>query len=150
MQGWVPAWVQYCPSFPLSSGKEQSNTFSPSAASWLKPPPPAERSCRPRYLTRAYWHNHRSKLAFLGGYASLNLLLFILAALQHIGLGKWLAVARGCGQCLNFNCAFLAVSAGSQEGCKARGVHGVMVTWAIYSHIYTGTLSLCQGLFGGQ
>uniref|UniRef100_A0A8B9LYX2 NADPH oxidase 5 n=1 Tax=Accipiter nisus TaxID=211598 RepID=A0A8B9LYX2_9AVES len=80
-----------------------------SAASWLKPPPPAERSCRPRYLTRAYWHNHRSKLAFLGGYASLNLLLFILAALQHMGLGKWLVVARGCGQCLNFNCAFLAV-----------------------------------------
>ncbi|NXJ56208.1 NOX5 oxidase, partial [Spizaetus tyrannus] len=80
-----------------------------SAASWLKPPPPAERSCRPRYLTRAYWHNHRSKLAFLGGYAGLNLLLFTLAALRHVGLGRWLVVARGCGQCLNFNCAFLAV-----------------------------------------
>uniref|UniRef100_A0A8C0BCG8 NADPH oxidase 5 n=1 Tax=Buteo japonicus TaxID=224669 RepID=A0A8C0BCG8_9AVES len=80
-----------------------------SAASWLKPPPSAERSCRPRYLTRAYWHNHRSKLAFLGGYAGLNLLLFTLAALRHVGLGRWLAVARGCGQCLNFNCAFLAV-----------------------------------------
>ncbi|XP_029870877.1 NADPH oxidase 5 [Aquila chrysaetos chrysaetos] len=80
-----------------------------SAASWLKPPPPTERSCRPRYLTWAYWHNHRSKLAFLGGYAGLNLLLFTLAALRHVGLGRWLVVARGCGQCLNFNCAFLAV-----------------------------------------
>ncbi|KAM9637523.1 NADPH oxidase 5-like [Morphnus guianensis] len=80
-----------------------------SAASWLKPPPPAERSCQPRYLTRAYWHNHRSKLAFLGGYAGLNLLLFTLAALRHVSLSRWLAVARGCGQCLNFNCAFLAV-----------------------------------------
>ncbi|NWZ55669.1 NOX5 oxidase, partial [Haliaeetus albicilla] len=80
-----------------------------SAVSWLKPPLPTERSCRPRYLTRAYWHNHRSKLAFLGGYAGLNLLLFTLAALRHVGLGRWLAVARGCGQCLNFNCAFLAV-----------------------------------------
>ncbi|KAM6409443.1 NADPH oxidase 5-like [Rhynochetos jubatus] len=80
-----------------------------SAASWLKPPPPSERSCRPRYLTRAYWHNHRSTLAFLGGYAGLNLLLFALAALQYAGLGGWVAVARGCGQCLNFNCAFLAV-----------------------------------------
>lgn len=76
-----------------------------------------ERSHRPRYLTRPYWHNHRGKLAFLGGYTTLNLLLFTLATLQHAGLGGWVMVARGCGQCLNFNCALLAVSAGSQEGC---------------------------------
>ncbi|XP_066859974.1 NADPH oxidase 5 [Anser cygnoides] len=80
-----------------------------SAVSWLKPPPPPERSRRPRCLTTAYWHNHGSQLAFLGGYASLNLLLFALAALRHAGLGGWVAVARGCGQCLNFNCAFIAV-----------------------------------------
>ncbi|NXG69309.1 NOX5 oxidase, partial [Baryphthengus martii] len=80
-----------------------------SAASWLKPPPPAERSRRPRCLTRSYWHNRRGKLALLGGYAALNLLLFALAALRHLGLGPWLMVARGCGQCLNFNCALLAV-----------------------------------------
>ncbi|XP_040425437.1 NADPH oxidase 5 [Cygnus olor] len=80
-----------------------------SAASWLKPPPPPERSRRPRCLTAAYWHNHGSQLAFLGGYTSLNLLLFALAALRHAGLGGWVAVARGCGQCLNFNCAFTAV-----------------------------------------
>uniref|UniRef100_A0A8B9BTH0 NADPH oxidase 5 n=1 Tax=Anser brachyrhynchus TaxID=132585 RepID=A0A8B9BTH0_9AVES len=80
-----------------------------SAVSWLKPPPPPERSRRPRCLTAAYWHNHGSQLAFLGGYASLNLLLFALAALRHAGLGGWVAVARGCGQCLNFNCAFIAV-----------------------------------------
>ncbi|NWX02600.1 NOX5 oxidase, partial [Caloenas nicobarica] len=83
--------------------------LSISAASWLQPPPPAQRSGRPRYLTRLYWHNHRSTVAFLGGYIGLNLLLFALAALRHAGLGGWLAVARGCGQCLNFNCAFLAV-----------------------------------------
>ncbi|XP_050569006.1 NADPH oxidase 5 [Cygnus atratus] len=80
-----------------------------SAASWLKPPPPPERSRRPRCLTAAYWHNHGSQLAFLGGYTSLNLLLFALAAQRHVGLGGWVAVARGCGQCLNFNCAFTAV-----------------------------------------
>ncbi|NWR81311.1 NOX5 oxidase, partial [Centropus unirufus] len=84
-----------------------------SAASWLKPPPSKKRSCRPRYLSRSYWHNHCSQLLFLGGYASFNLLLFTLAALWHAGLGPWLVVARGCGQCLNFNCAFLAVSARS-------------------------------------
>uniref|UniRef100_A0A8C9L6I8 NADPH oxidase 5 n=1 Tax=Pavo cristatus TaxID=9049 RepID=A0A8C9L6I8_PAVCR len=80
-----------------------------SAASWLKPPAPTRQSRRPRCLTSWYWHNHRGQLAFLGGYVSLNLLLFILAALQHVGHSGWLAVARGCGQCLNFNCAFIAV-----------------------------------------
>ncbi|NXT31531.1 NOX5 oxidase, partial [Pelecanoides urinatrix] len=93
----------------LEGFPEVMENLTISAASWLKPPPPAERSRRPRYLTRAYWHNHRSKLTFLGGYASLNLLLFALAALRHAGLGGWVLVARGCGQCLNFNCAFLAV-----------------------------------------
>ncbi|XP_021263366.1 NADPH oxidase 5 isoform X1 [Numida meleagris] len=80
-----------------------------SAASWLKPPAPTRRSQRPRCLTAWYWHNHRGQLTFLGGYVSLNLLLFTLAALQHVGHSGWVAVARGCGQCLNFNCAFIAV-----------------------------------------
>ncbi|KAM6059004.1 NADPH oxidase 5-like [Chlamydotis macqueenii] len=93
----------------LEAFPEVMENLTISAASWLKPPPPAERSCQPRYLTWAYWHNHRSKLAFLGVYAALNLLLFALAALRHAGLGGWVAVARGCGQCLNFNCAFLPV-----------------------------------------
>ncbi|XP_072725214.1 NADPH oxidase 5 [Ciconia boyciana] len=93
----------------LEGFPEVMENLTISAASWLKPPLPTERSRRPRYLTRAYWHNHRSKLAFLGGYAGLNLLLFALAALRHAGLGGWVVVARGCGQCLNFNCAFLAV-----------------------------------------
>ncbi|XP_042732072.1 NADPH oxidase 5 [Lagopus leucura] len=80
-----------------------------SAASWLKPPAPTRQSRRPRCLTSWYWHNRRGQLAFLGGYVSLNLLLFILAALQHVSRSGWVAVARGCGQCLNFNCAFIAV-----------------------------------------
>jgi len=120
-RGWVPAWVQNGPIFPPPPGKEQCGAFAPSPASWLKPPPPPESTRRPRCPARAYWHNHRSQLAVLGAYAGLNLLLFSVAALQHAGLGGCVVVARGCGQCLNFNCAFLAVSAGSQEGCWARG-----------------------------
>ncbi|KAK2539339.1 Nox5 [Columba livia] len=84
--------------------------LSISAATWLQPQLPAQKSGRPQYLTWLYWHNHRSTVAFLGGYIGLNLLLFALAALHHAGLGGWLVVARGCGQCLNFNCAFLAVT----------------------------------------
>lgn len=116
LPSWVPVWVQFCLSFSLSK-QGPIHTFTPSAVSWLKPPPSSGRSRWPRYLTQAYWHNHCGTLAFLGGYASLNLLLFTLAALQHASLSGWVAVARGCGQCLNFNCALLAVSAGSQEGC---------------------------------
>ncbi|NWS62688.1 NOX5 oxidase, partial [Chunga burmeisteri] len=93
----------------LEGFPEVRENLTISAASWLKPPLPTEKSRRPRYLTRPYWHNHGTKLAFLGGYAGLNLLLFALAALRHAGLGGWVLVARGCGQCLNFNCAFLAV-----------------------------------------
>ncbi|CAM9411003.1 unnamed protein product [Bubo scandiacus] len=93
----------------LEGFPEVMENLTISAASWLKPPLPPARSHRPRHLTRAYWHNHRGKLACLGGYAGLNLLLFALGALWHAGLGGWVAVARGCGQCLNFNCALLAV-----------------------------------------
>ncbi|NXJ09408.1 NOX5 oxidase, partial [Odontophorus gujanensis] len=80
-----------------------------SAASWLKPSAVAQQSWWPRCLTAQYWHNHRGQLTFLGGYIGLNLLLFTLAAQQHVGHSGWVAVARGCGQCLNFNCAFIAV-----------------------------------------
>ncbi|KAM6308561.1 NADPH oxidase 5-like [Aegotheles albertisi] len=93
----------------LEAFPEVMENLTISAASWLKPPPPPERSRRPRCLSRPYWHNHRGSCAFLGGYTSLNLLLFTLAALRHAGRGGWVAVARGCGQCLNFNCTFLAV-----------------------------------------
>uniref|UniRef100_A0A7M4FQR9 NADPH oxidase 5 n=1 Tax=Crocodylus porosus TaxID=8502 RepID=A0A7M4FQR9_CROPO len=80
-----------------------------SAANWLKPPAHKKRSRRPRYLTPAYWHNNRSKLLFLGTYVGTNILLFVLATLRHAGAGGWVQVARGCGQCLNFNCTFIGV-----------------------------------------
>uniref|UniRef100_A0A8C8ST86 NADPH oxidase 5 n=1 Tax=Pelusios castaneus TaxID=367368 RepID=A0A8C8ST86_9SAUR len=80
-----------------------------SAANWLKPPAAERKSHTPRYLTPAYWHNNRSKLLFMGGYVGLNALLFALAALRHTALGGWVMVAKGCGQCLNFNCTFIVV-----------------------------------------
>ncbi|XP_067412184.1 NADPH oxidase 5 [Emydura macquarii macquarii] len=80
-----------------------------SAANWLKPPAAEQKSHTPRYLTPAYWHNNKSKLLFIGGYVGLNTLLFALAALRHTALGGWVMVAKGCGQCLNFNCTFIAV-----------------------------------------
>ncbi|NXN07375.1 NOX5 oxidase, partial [Indicator maculatus] len=93
----------------LEAFPEVMENLTISAASWLKPPAAVERSHQARCLTWAYWHNHRATLAFLGSYTSINLLLFSLAALHHASRGGWVMVARGCGQCLNFNCTFLAV-----------------------------------------
>uniref|UniRef100_A0A8D2Q7V2 NADPH oxidase 5 n=1 Tax=Varanus komodoensis TaxID=61221 RepID=A0A8D2Q7V2_VARKO len=80
-----------------------------SAASWLSPPAAPGPRRVPRRLSPAYWHNHRSELLFLAGYACLNVALFASAALRHARSGPWVPLARACGQCLNFNCAFIVV-----------------------------------------
>ncbi|OCT86723.1 hypothetical protein XELAEV_18020412mg [Xenopus laevis] len=80
-----------------------------SAANWLKPPAVHKTNHTPRYLTKTYWHNNRSKLLFMCCYWCLNVMLFALAAVNHANLGGWIMVAKGCGQCLNFNCTFIVV-----------------------------------------
>uniref|UniRef100_A0A8C5MV05 NADPH oxidase 5 n=1 Tax=Leptobrachium leishanense TaxID=445787 RepID=A0A8C5MV05_9ANUR len=80
-----------------------------SAANWLKPPAVEKKNHTPRYLTPTYWHNNRNKLLFLCSYWCLNILLFTLAAVGHVNLGPWIMIAKGCGQCLNFNCTFIVV-----------------------------------------
>ncbi|CAK6432103.1 unnamed protein product [Pipistrellus nathusii] len=80
-----------------------------SAAHWLKPPATKRHSPRPRPLTSAYWHNHRSQLLCLATYIGLHVLLFALAASAHRARGVSVMVAKGCGQCLNFDCSFIAV-----------------------------------------
>uniref|UniRef100_A0A8C4LBE7 NADPH oxidase 5 n=1 Tax=Equus asinus asinus TaxID=83772 RepID=A0A8C4LBE7_EQUAS len=80
-----------------------------SAAHWLTAPAARPRPRRPRPLTSAYWHNHRSQLLCLAAYVGLHVLLFALAANAHRALGPSVMVAKGCGQCLNFDCSFIAV-----------------------------------------
>uniref|UniRef100_A0A8P0PN53 NADPH oxidase 5 n=1 Tax=Canis lupus familiaris TaxID=9615 RepID=A0A8P0PN53_CANLF len=77
-----------------------------SAAHWLTPPAAPR---RPRALTWAYWHNHRSHLLCLAAFAGLHLLLFALAASEHRARGASVMVAKGCGQCLNLDGSFIAV-----------------------------------------
>ncbi|XP_068128546.1 NADPH oxidase 5 isoform X2 [Hyperolius riggenbachi] len=80
-----------------------------SAANWLKPPPVKKKNRTPRYLTPTYWHNNRSKVLFMCSYGCVNILLFILAAVNHTSYGGLIMLAKGCGQCLNFNCTFIVV-----------------------------------------
>uniref|UniRef100_UPI0037E8CF33 NADPH oxidase 5 isoform X2 n=1 Tax=Semicossyphus pulcher TaxID=241346 RepID=UPI0037E8CF33 len=94
----------------LENFPEVMENLTISAANWLKPPESDQKKRHaPRYLTRAYWHNNSRKLLFLCLYACLSLLLFIGAVLQHRQGGAWYMVAKGCGQCLNFNCTFVMV-----------------------------------------
>ncbi|KAM9808053.1 NADPH oxidase 5 [Neosynchiropus ocellatus] len=94
----------------LENFPEVMENLTISAANWLKPPEMDQKKHRtPRYLTRVYWQNNSRKLLFLCVYACVNLLLFIMAAMQHRQGGGWYMIAKGCGQCLNFNCTFVMV-----------------------------------------
>ncbi|XP_077367733.1 NADPH oxidase 5-like isoform X2 [Festucalex cinctus] len=92
----------------LEDFPEVMENLTISAANWLKPPE-AERKQRqtPRYLTPTYWQNNSRKLLFLCGYACLSLALFVGAVLQHRRGSACYMLAKGCGQCLNFNCTLV-------------------------------------------
>ncbi|KAM9093645.1 LOW QUALITY PROTEIN: NADPH oxidase 5-like [Megaptera novaeangliae] len=79
-----------------------------SAAHWLTPSAARPPRHRPRQLTSAY-HSHHSHLPCLAAYVGLHVLLFALAASARQALGASVMVAKGCGQCLNFDCSFIKV-----------------------------------------
>ncbi|XP_046890356.1 NADPH oxidase 5 [Hypomesus transpacificus] len=94
----------------LETFPEVMENLTISAANWLKPPQQEQKKRKPpRYLTPAYWQNNSRKLLFLCGYSCLNFLLFMVAMLHNSHGGPWYMVAKGCGQCLNFNCTFVMV-----------------------------------------
>ncbi|XP_069580479.1 NADPH oxidase 5 [Brachyistius frenatus] len=94
----------------LENFPEVMENLTISAANWLKPPDvDQKRRQTPRYLTRAYWQNNSRKLMFLCVYALVNVLLFVGAVMQNRHGGACFMVAKGCGQCLNFNCTFVMV-----------------------------------------
>uniref|UniRef100_A0A3Q3GIM9 RPGRIP1 like n=1 Tax=Kryptolebias marmoratus TaxID=37003 RepID=A0A3Q3GIM9_KRYMA len=94
----------------LENFPEVMENLTISAANWLKPPEVEQKKHQThRYLTRAYWQNNSRKLLFLCLYSLLNLLLFVGAVLYHRYGGGWFMLAKGCGQCLNFNCTFVMV-----------------------------------------
>uniref|UniRef100_A0A4W4FG40 NADPH oxidase, EF-hand calcium binding domain 5 n=1 Tax=Electrophorus electricus TaxID=8005 RepID=A0A4W4FG40_ELEEL len=93
-----------------NSGSITFEELKADAANWLKPPEMEQKKRNtPRYLTRAYWQNNSRKLLFLCFYCLINVLLFIMAMLQHAPGGIWLMLAKGCGTCLDLNCTFIMV-----------------------------------------
>ncbi|XP_065216938.1 NADPH oxidase 5-like [Planococcus citri] len=87
---------------------------------WLVPPKPKCKSrpasfigklvtMKPYQLTLPYIKNNYVYLSFLGMFLLINLVLFVLRAIQYSDQHYYVIFARACGQCLNFNCAFILV-----------------------------------------
>uniref|UniRef100_A0AAV2L1C1 Uncharacterized protein n=1 Tax=Knipowitschia caucasica TaxID=637954 RepID=A0AAV2L1C1_KNICA len=94
----------------LETFPEVMENLTISAANWLKPPEVDQKKRQtPRYLTASYWQNNSRKLLFLMGYSLLSLGLFSSAMWRSREGGPWYMLARGCGQCLNFNCTLILV-----------------------------------------
>ncbi|XP_069766258.1 NADPH oxidase 5 [Narcine bancroftii] len=94
----------------LEKFPEVMENLTISAANWLKPPTTEKYPRKtPRYLRPSYWHNNSRKLLFLCCYILVNILLFTLAAVNHSSFNEWFMLAKGCGQCLNFNCTLVVV-----------------------------------------
>ncbi|NXB94332.1 NOX5 oxidase, partial [Vidua chalybeata] len=107
----------------LEAFPELLENLSVSAASWLKPPGPSPAEpwlcCFSREsrgdqragiccFSRESRGDQRARLCCLGGWVATTALLLALGALWHRERGPALALARGCGQSLNLNCALLA------------------------------------------
>ncbi|XP_056356009.1 NADPH oxidase 5 [Oenanthe melanoleuca] len=122
----------------LEAFPELLESLSTSAASWLKPPSPSpaehwlccfsresrrdhraglccfsresRRDQRPGLccFSRESCRDQRPGLCCLGVWVAISALLLALGALGHRERGPALALARGCGQSLNLNCALLA------------------------------------------
>uniref|UniRef100_A0A3B4AUN0 Uncharacterized protein n=1 Tax=Periophthalmus magnuspinnatus TaxID=409849 RepID=A0A3B4AUN0_9GOBI len=94
----------------LETFPEVMENLTISAANWLKPPVVDQKKRQtPRYLTASYWHNNSRKLLFLMAYMLLSIALFSTAMWRSKEGGPWYMLARGCGQCLNFNCTLILV-----------------------------------------
>ncbi|XP_054128959.1 NADPH oxidase 5 [Melozone crissalis] len=122
----------------LEAFPELLENLSISAASWLKPPSPSPAApwlccfsrephedqqpgmcCFSREphedqqpgmccCSRESRGDRRARLCCLGAWVAATALLLALGALWHRERGPALALARGCGQSLNLNCALLA------------------------------------------
>ena len=56
-----------------------------------------------------YTDQQIGRVVFLVLYGIINVILFTLHAYKHRDTNAYIIVARGCGMCLNFNCAFIIV-----------------------------------------
>ncbi|XP_017078957.1 NADPH oxidase 5 isoform X1 [Drosophila eugracilis] len=63
----------------------------------------------PHQFSLAYMKNNQVFVTYLFFYITVNLCLFISRAIQYRASNGFVIIARACGQCLNFNCAWVLV-----------------------------------------
>ncbi|KAF5289871.1 hypothetical protein FQR65_LT02005, partial [Abscondita terminalis] len=119
---------------------------------WLVPPKPKTSSTsyfkkimsfRPYQLTKPYVKNNYVYLIFLAAFVFVNCALFISRAVQFRHSNTYTILARGCGQCLNFNSMFVLVLMLRQTitFLRSRGFSAFLpLDQHIYFHKITGCL----------
>ncbi|XP_070850722.1 NADPH oxidase 5 isoform X2 [Drosophila suzukii] len=63
----------------------------------------------PHQFSLAYMKNNQVFVTYLFFFITVNLCLFISRAIQYRASNGFVIIARACGQCLNFNCAWVLV-----------------------------------------
>lgn len=113
---------------------------------WLVPVPqePKKKTQKPltNRFTTAYFKNNYVFVSFLTVFILINLGLFISRAIQYRHSNIFTIVARACGQCLNFNCAFVLVLMLRQTLTFLR-TRGLGVVLPLDNHIYLHKLTGC-------
>lgn len=117
---------------------------------WLVPLPQEDTTRKkhkkkplPHQLTAPYIKNNYVYLSFLSVFILINVGLFISRAIQYRKSNGFVILARACGQCLNFNCAFILVLMLRQciTFLRTRGFTAFLpLDQHIYLHKLTGVL----------
>ncbi|XP_055539502.1 uncharacterized protein LOC129726613 [Wyeomyia smithii] len=123
---------------------------------WLVPLPQEDTTRKkhgkkplPHQLTAPYIKNNYVYLAFLAIFTLINVGLFISRAIQYRKSNGFVILARACGQCLNFNCAFILVLMlrHSITFLRTRGFTAILpLDQHIYLHKLTGVLVAAYSL----
>ncbi|KAH8369836.1 hypothetical protein KR093_001096 [Drosophila rubida] len=95
----------------------------------------------PHQLTLAYMKNNQVFVTYLFFYIAVNLCLFISRAIQFRESNGFVIIARACGQCLNFNCAWVLVLMlrHSLTYLRSRGLSSFLpLDHHVYLHKVTG------------
>ncbi|XP_026735659.1 NADPH oxidase 5 isoform X2 [Trichoplusia ni] len=115
-------------------------------------------SLKPYQLSRPYFRNNYVYLTYLGVFFMVNIVLFVARSVEYREANGFVILARACGQCLNFNCAWVLVlmlrnclTQLRVRGCSSflpldhhiylHKLTGVLIT--IYSAVHTG-MHLCN------
>ncbi|XP_053673530.1 uncharacterized protein LOC128723791 [Anopheles nili] len=116
---------------------------------WLVPLPQEDSKKKrkkqplPHQLTAPYIKNNYVYLSFLTIFTVINIGLFVSRAIQYRHYNSFVILARACGQCLNFNCAFILVLMLRQciTFLRTRGFTAFLpLDQHIYLHKLTGML----------